>query len=191
MLLYVIVVQDKNSQRQNEARLLARLKRGEASAVKAWYQAYQSIVTNYVANKINHPADVEEIVQDTLINCLKHLPLFAGKSSIKTWMISIARHEIADYYRKQYAKKALQTIPLHQVIIGQVVGDASQVAKKVQQTLSQMRTDYRELLLLKYLDQKQVSTIACELGRSLKSVEADLFRAREDFKELYALADAN
>lgn len=176
-----------SAQNLDQDQLLVRLRQGESRVVRAWFKHYAPILTEYVSHKVDDPQDVEEIVQQTFINCLHHLPVFAGKSSIKTWMIGIARHEIADYYRKQYAKKAVQLIPLHEVIIGQPTGDASLVVQKVRYVLSHMRSDYRELLYLKYIDGQQIKKMAQELGLSFKSVEADLFRARQDFKELYAV----
>lgn len=187
MVLYIDM---KHSVHQSD--LLERLKRGDSAAVRGWFAEYHDEIFQFVCYKISDTTDAEEIVQETFINCLKHLPLFKGDASIATWMKSIARHEVADYYRKKYAKKAIQTIPLHEFILGKElqIEDAHEVATKVKKVLRQMRADYRELLLLKYVDNKQVTNIAAELGRTFKSVEADLFRAREDFKVLYAASDA-
>lgn len=186
MLLYVIVTRDK-TRIKPEKKLLIQLRQGRKGAVREWYESYYDDLYDYVAYKVSKNKDVEEIVQETFINCLKHVSVFAGRSSISTWMKSIARHEIADYYRKKYAKKALQTVPLHKLCLGhEEVINHEQVVYKVKSALSKIRTDYKELLLLKYVDNKKVKTIAQELGRSFKSVEADLFRARRDFKEVYA-----
>ena len=170
---------------EKEQLLLDRLRQGDGSSSEEWFNQYYSILLKFVLFKIPDQADAEEIVQQTFINCLKHLSLFNHKSSILTWMQSIARHEIADYWRKKYAKKAIATIPLLDSFICEPLNDASQVAYKVGLVLDKMRHDYRELLLLKYVDGKQVKVIARELKRSFKSVEADLFRARKSFKELY------
>ncbi|MBU0578508.1 RNA polymerase sigma factor [Patescibacteria group bacterium] len=184
MVLYVIKMRDKISV-EFEEKLLHRLRRGDLVASREWFEKYAPALFKFVSCKISSHEDAEEIVQETFINCLKHLPVFSGKSSIKTWMIAIARHEIADYYRKKYAKKALQTLPLMEELSHEHFDDASVVAKKVVAVLNKMRKDYQELLLLKYVDGKKVRAIAGELRRSLKSVEADLFRARKDFKEIY------
>jgi len=175
-----------------DQQLVRQLKQGRSSAVRAWFRRFHQPLLRFVLMKVSQVDDAEEIVQQTFINCLKHLSLFNEKSSVDTWMKSIARHEIADYYRKRYAKRAIQTLPLHELIIGEEdakIADAHQVSVKVKSVLRKMRQDYRELLLLKYVDGKQVKTIAREWGRTFKSIEADLFRARADFKELYAIAD--
>lgn len=168
-----------------DTELIAQLKTGDESAVKTWFDLYFIRLLRIVEVKVSNKKDAEEITQQTFLNCLKHLPLFLGKSSIWTWMNSIARHEISDYFRKKYAKKALKTIPLSELIPINQISDSDEVSQKVRQVLSHMRADYSELLLLKYADEKKVSVIAKELGKSSKSIESDLFRARKEFKELW------
>lgn len=188
MVLYAIEMRDKISIELNtefEEKLIDRLRHGESTASREWFEKYAPALTKFISYKISNPLDIEEIVQEIFINCLKHLPVFSGKSSIKTWMQAVARHEIADYYRKKYAKKIIKTLPLHELILSEPLLNASQISAKVGVVLGKMRHDYQELLLLKYVDGKKVKAIARELKRSFKSVEADLFRARKDFKELY------
>lgn len=165
--------------------LLQQLKAGSDQAVKTWFDLYFSKLLLIVETKVPDKKDAEEIVQQTFMNCLKHLPLFLGNSSIWTWMNSIARHEVADYFRKKYAKKAIKTIPLSDFLPLTQVSNSDDVAQKVNIVLSQMRDSYKELLLLKYADGKKVAVIAKELGRSVKSIESDLFRARKAFKYLW------
>lgn len=175
----------------SDSQLIEKLKVGNPQAVREWFSRCHQPLLTFVLYKIDSPQDAEELVQETFIQCLKHLPLFNGTASIMTWMQSVARHEIADYYRKKYAKRALRTLPLHQLLESGAIADVHEVSEKVKSALSTMRRDYRELLLLKYIDGKSVKDIANELDKTVKSVEADLFRARQHFKELYATVESS
>lgn len=168
--------------------LLQDLRLGEERAVAVWYQRYHPVLKTYFQNKIEHSEDIEELIQQTFMHCLKHLPLFRGESSIKTWMIKIAQHEVADFYRKKYAKKALKSLPLHDLLFVDSPHDAHETAVIVKKVLSQLSDQYRELLLLKYVDNKTVKEIALEINKTIKSVESDLFRARKEFQALYKVA---
>jgi RNA polymerase sigma factor (sigma-70 family) len=172
----------------DEKQFLEQLKSGDEAAVKNWFDTYYLRLLHIVESRVSDKKDAEEIVQETFLNCLKHLPLFLGKSSIWTWMNSIARHEIADYFRKKYAKKALQTIPLSDLLPLNQISDSDEVSQKVIRVLSQMKAYYQELLMLKYADGKKVAVIADEMNKSIKSIESDLYRARQEFKQLWALA---
>lgn len=172
-----------------ESVLLEGLKDGSPQAVEYWFKHFQPKVLALVSTKVSLEKDAEEITQEIFLNCLKHLPLFRGESSILTWMYSIARHEVADYYRKKYAKKAISLLPLTDLLHLEDVKDAHEVSENVRQVFYQMTQEHRELLLLKYIDQKKVKDIADELGKSVKAVESELFRARVEFKRLYLLLD--
>lgn len=170
----------------SDHQLLLALKSGQPEAVREWFTSFQGKLAAFIALKVSDTHDVDELTQETFLSCLKHLPLFRGESSIWTWMQGIARHEIADYYRKKYAKKALKTIPLSDWFLDQPVADAHETAHQVSAALAALSTEYRELILLKYADKLRVKEIAQRLNRTIKAVEADLFRAREAFKAAYA-----
>lgn len=169
----------------NDSQLLERLRSGEEKAVAQWYREYEKKLLRFVLQKVSNKQDAEEIAHDTFLNCLKHLPLFRGEASIWTWMRRIASHEVADYYRKKYAKRVLQTTPLLDFLFHIEITDASATSQKVKSVFAKMRADYVELLKLKYIDKRKVKDIARELKRSVKSIESDLFRARGEFKTLY------
>lgn len=172
-----------------EKALLSDLKAGLPEAVEVWFQTYKSHLTAFVATKIDNSKDRDELVQEVFLHSLKQLPLFRGESSLWTWMCSIARHEIADYYRKKYAKKALKTIPLMDWLVSSKPHDAEDIAEIVQITLAKMTPKYRSLLLEKYIDEYSVKELAKEHDRSEKAIESDLFRARQEFKVLWAVEE--
>jgi RNA polymerase sigma-70 factor (ECF subfamily) len=165
--------------------LVKQLISGNRNAVRFWYKKFFSDFLNFTLNKVPNRADAEEIVQETFINSLRQISLFRGKSKLKTWMTSILLHEIADYYRKKYAKKALKTIPLFEEILQKPLISSSDLNDKVEEVLYEMKKEYRDLLLQKYFDKKKVKDIAAKMKRTVKAVESDLFRARKEFKEIY------
>ncbi len=169
--------------------LLSQLKTGNSKAVRQWFAQYHDHLFQFVTQKVSQEKDVEELVQDTFLSCLKHLPLFRGESSIWTWMVRIAQHEIADYYRKRYAKKFIHALPLSELLPLGDVSDAHEISQKVRHVLAKMTKEDREILLMKYVDKKKVKQIAHELGRTVKSVESILFRARIEFRELYLVIE--
>lgn len=169
----------------NENILVEALKQGDDLAVEYWFKKYRAKLRQLALSKVSSVQVANEIVQETFISCLQTLNLFQGKSSLLTWMQSVMRHEIADYYRKRYAKKFIQTIPLSDIFLEQNYKDAASSAETVSLVLKQMLQKNRELLLKKYVDCKKVKEIALELGNSVKAVESDLFRARQEFKNLW------
>lgn len=170
---------------KQDKQLLQRLRAGDKRSVRDWHALYFNDLLRVAIFKTSNPDDAEEIVQETFINCLRHLPLFQGKSSIKTWMMSIMRHEIADYFRKKYAKKAIKLLPLVEEILASPLVSSGEIDHWVRTTLAEMTKEKKELLLMKYVDKLKVKEIASKLGKSVKSIESDLFRARREFRGTY------
>lgn len=177
------------SKQLQESQLLQALRNGESKAVRQWYQEYGTKVKAFIAQRITSEADVDEIVQETFMNCLKHLPLFRGEAGIWTWMCGVAKHEVADYYRKKYAKKAINALPLSELLVGtQIHGShetSEQITEHVSHVLKSLSAEAQEILLLKYVDGKKVEEIAELWQKSVKAVESVLFRARRDFRAAY------
>ena len=178
---------------KSDHQLLAQLRAGDERATALWFQTYQPRLTAYISRKLSQPLDVEELVQETFINCLRSLPNFKGNSSLYTWMCSIANHEVADYFRKRYAKKFIKALPLADFIFGDELKsnqsldllDAHQTAETINRVFTKIGRENQELLLLKYVDGQKVKEIARQFGRTPKAIESDLFRARRDFREHY------
>lgn len=170
---------------ENERILVEALKNGDELAVEYWFKKYRPKLQQFARVKLPNSHVVAEIVQESFINCLQTLNLFKGNSSLLTWMQSVIRHEIADYYRKCYAKKFIQTIPLSDFLLDQNCRDAASSAELVTLVLKRMVKENRELLLQKYVDCRRVKEIALEVGETVKAVESNLFRARQEFRALW------
>ncbi|WP_433328377.1 sigma-70 family RNA polymerase sigma factor [Spirillospora sp. CA-294931] len=78
---------------------LALSARGGAPAdVEAFVRASYTDVRRFVAHLAGaHGAD--DLTQETFVRVLRSLPAFAGRSSARTWLLSIARRVVIDRYR--------------------------------------------------------------------------------------------
>lgn len=165
-----------------EDQLIVRLRAGENQAVTEWYQVYVGHIQRQVAAKVAIKEDAEELVQEVFIACLRELVHFRGESSLKTWMLTIARHKIADYYRARYAKKVIHLVALFEGLTLPSTSQVKEQVELVQQTLARLNPAHQELLLAKYVDGKSVRQLAAELATTVKTVESQLFRARNEFR---------
>lgn len=170
---------------QAEQALIERLKNGDSAAVCQWYDEYRPRILSYLEYKTSDSEAANELTNEVFLHALNQLPLFQGKSQLFTWMMGIARHEVADYFRKKYAKRVLHLIPLDVRFHDGITATDSSVTEVVQSILADMPPVQQEMLQMKYVDGKSVADIAHELQRTIKAVEADLFRARRTFRTLY------
>ena len=65
-----------------------------------WVDLHADYLYNYTISRINSHDMAKDIVQDTFYAALKAQDNFQGKASERTWLISILKRKIIDYYKK-------------------------------------------------------------------------------------------
>ncbi|MAD97657.1 MAG: RNA polymerase subunit sigma-70 [Flavobacteriaceae bacterium] len=70
-----------------------------------WVDNYADYLYNYAITRVNNNEVAKDLVQETFFAGIKSADNFKGKSSERTWLISILKRKIIDYYRKINSKK--------------------------------------------------------------------------------------
>ena len=178
-----------------EKKLVSKILSKDKKAVERFYKKYSPKLLNLILLKVDDRGDAEEILQDTFISALDSLPLFSFKSSLFTWLCGIARHEIADFYRKKKIKTILfSRLPALERLASQALGPEEkameeEVKRKIRAVFRRLSEGYAQVLRLKYIEGYSVAQIAKKLGLSFKAAESRLFRARVAFQKEYVRQD--
>ena len=69
--------------------------------VEKWVNKHGDALYSYAITRVFNPEIAEDLVQDTFLSAIKAITNFQHKSSIKTWLISILKRKIIDYFRKK------------------------------------------------------------------------------------------
>ncbi len=70
-----------------------------------WIDLYYDFLFNYTTVRVNDDEDVKDLVQETFVSALKAMDNFEYRCSERTWLISILKRKIVDYYRKKNSLK--------------------------------------------------------------------------------------
>ena len=70
-----------------------------------WIDTYADYLFNYAVVRVNNSDIAKDLVQETFFAGLKSAKNFEGKSTERTWLVSILKRKIIDYYRKINSKK--------------------------------------------------------------------------------------
>ena len=107
----------------DEKELVSQILENDKKAVNIFYKTYQKRLLSFILRKVDNQKDAEEIWQDTFISGLDSLPLFSFRSSLFTWLCSIARHEIADFYQRKKIKTIVfSRFPFLKKIVDKALG---------------------------------------------------------------------
>lgn len=72
-----------------------------------WVATYADSLFNYAMARVGERETAKDLVQETFLSALRGLGGFKGESSEKTWLFSILRNKIIDYYRKKGTAKEI------------------------------------------------------------------------------------
>ncbi|MEO1827332.1 MULTISPECIES: RNA polymerase sigma factor [Pseudomonas] len=93
----------------NEQDLIQRLLKGEQAAYRELVQQYQGAM-RAVAIAIVGTASADEVVQDSWLAVVRNLKGFAGRASLKTWLLTITANTAKSRLRKQRREVLLDDI---------------------------------------------------------------------------------
>ena len=71
-----------------------------------WVEEFSDFLFAFALRRVNSKEDAEDILQETFLSAYKGLEKFEGKSSVKTWLTSILKNKIIDYYRQKSNSKS-------------------------------------------------------------------------------------
>ncbi len=173
---------------------MRRLHRNDPSAIEELYTTYFDRLYSLVYNQVDRDrSTTEDIVQDTFLAAVRSSKRFRGQSSTYTWLCSIAYHKVADFYRRKAseAKHIDRSFNVDALESGEQQvettsyinpTDSMDTTAVVQQAMAGLPWDYRQVLILKYVDELPVLEISKIMRRSPKSIEGLLSRARRALK---------
>lgn len=191
-------VADSTSQ-SYEAELAEKLRSGDSTAMEEFYNIYRNRLYTLVLEQVGRDETVaEDLVQETFLAALSSLDKFRGDSQLYTWLRSIAFHKINDFYRRQArepkpeksspdfdAMKQLEQTGDDEPAILTVM-ESEEIRQSIHQVLGGLPHDYQKVLVMKYLQEMPVLEISQIMGRSPKSVEGLLARARKAMRDTLA-----
>ncbi|MFG2372936.1 sigma-70 family RNA polymerase sigma factor [Streptomyces sp. NPDC048504] len=83
---------------------------GDSVAVDHLVRALHRDVLRYVSHLCADPQAVDDLAQDTFLRALGSLHRFEGRSSARTWLLSIARRAVIDSYRRAAVRPRLSDV---------------------------------------------------------------------------------
>lgn len=127
------------------------------------------------------PQDVDDVVQEVLLAAWRHRASFRGDAAVSTWLFRIAVRKAQNHARWSAVRRrwsggsaddALPAPPLP------CAAERADDALAVRAALRSLRHADREVLVLRYLENRAVDEVASLLGIARAAADARLSRAR-------------
>lgn len=135
--------------------------------------------------------DVEDTLQDVFISAYKNLNDFDQDLKFSSWIYRIAHNKVISHFRKITARPKTVTYEGDTQLLN-ILASSEDMAKELERKhtaeevrviLGELDERYREVLVLKFLEEKDYKEISDILEKPMGTVATLINRAKKQFKE--------
>ncbi len=200
-------------------RCLERARGGDADAFALLFDRYSNLIRMTLRAQISADlrakVDASDLLQETFLTAQRSLRDFEGRDreTFIRWLQVIAARRVADAYRRYlgFEKRDLRReVPLDQLLarcdksavrLANELADSRsgpvslahrrEQAVRLADAMARLPDHYREILQLRYLEQRGLAEIAERLGRSKGAAAMLMARAIEKLREMFEMPPAD
>jgi RNA polymerase sigma-70 factor (ECF subfamily) len=181
----------------SQAELVRSARGGDKEAFYSLVHRCERAVYVAAISILNNPADAEEVAQEAVLKAFANLAQFRGEAEFSTWLIQITINEARLRLRKD-RRHLYESVDEHQTDEEgeyfpkdfadwrEVPSEALQreeLRQALKQALARLAPKYREVLILRDVQQLSTEETAQVLGISEGSVKTRLLRARLQMRD--------
>lgn len=153
-------------------------------AIRSLYELYADDVYRFARLTLGDSTAASDVVQEVFLRAFQSWGIFRKNSSPRTWLMSIARN----YMYSEFRKKRTERKWLAQNRVTESVDDSSDKVESMmmwQDALSKVPESYRQVFVLRHLQNYSVQEMVEILGWSESKVKKTDQRAMTKLREIF------
>ncbi|MEK5448289.1 RNA polymerase sigma factor [Paenibacillus sp. FSL R7-0331] len=168
-----------------EAEWISAVLNGQGQAFGHLVTRYQGMVYRVCIKITGEAESAKDMAQEVFIKAYKALPSFRGQSSFSTWLYRIAYRTCLDWKRandREWRHRSTADYTENDWVTSQTPEQAAlskEASEELDQNLNSLTEPYRSVVQLYYFQHHSYQEIAEQKGVSVKTVESQLYRARQ------------
>ena len=153
---------------------------------------YENKLLRYMKRISNMPEEeLQDILQETFIKAYYNLNNFDSDLKFSSWVYRIAHNSIIDAHRKNKIRPQGNLVDIEDNLLQNIASDTNvlkevdqkYIRKNIEDALENMEQKYREVLVLKFFEEKDYKEISDILKKPMGTVATLLNRAKRKLKE--------
>ena len=194
-----VVLSNPEQGTTREQELIAQVQRGQTGLFYELVCPYERRVYAAALAILRNPTDAEDAAQEAMLKALANIRQFRAEARFSTWLIQITVNE-ALMRRRRERTRMTEGIEDHRDEEGEYTPrdfadwreipsetlERKEVRQKLAEALASLDRKYREVFVLRDIEQLNIQETAEALGISVASVKTRLLRARLMLRDLLA-----
>ncbi len=183
----------------DDAGLVAFTQEGDLEAFELLVRKHQKRMLNIALRLVDDYEEACEVVQDAFVSAHKNIKAFRGDSKFTTWLTAITVNLSKNRLRQVKSRRGHEAFSIDDPVRteeGQIAADPpsnepsvldrlekKDIQKRVQDCIKALEPDFREVLVLRDMQDFSYDEIAGMVKVREGTVKSRLFRAREMVKD--------
>jgi len=166
--------------------IFLKLKSGDSDAFAFFYDKYVTRIYRFVLIKVSSKQVAEDLTQDIFLKTWQHLVDKRHVKSFQAFIFRVARNTVIDYYRQSNKQELpLEYVP-DDIDLSENIEkdlDAALDTNKLLKKIRQLKPEYQEVLLLRYLEDLSIDDISKVIQKDKNNVRVTIHRALAKLKK--------
>lgn len=161
--------------------LASAIRSGSPRANDDVYRLYAPGVRRYCVALLGGRDDADDCVQNTFLKVCNDMRGLDGLDALTSWIMTIARNEVYTVFRKRRNHLPLDDAAdqIWDLETPQLRAERQELLDAVADSLEHLLPTYREVLILREMEQYSYAEIAAMTDSTISAVESRLFKARK------------
>ena len=152
------------------------------------YEEFRPKVRAYVRSKIRDPHDAEDLVSAVFAKVVQKLNTYdPAKASLSTWVYTITRNTVTDFFRTRRTMVALEDYMLDEVPARELTDEA---LENLAEALLSLKEKERDLIVLHYYSGHTLKAIAEMMGMSYINAKVIHKKALNGLREFFGAGES-
>lgn len=147
--------------------------------IEKFYELYSKDIYKFILSLSKDKLIAEDVMQNTFLSSIKSINTFKGKSSVKTWLIGIAKNEYYTYIRKNPLNKSIEGISNVMYI-----EDTNDNYYTIINEIDKLDEVSKEIAILRLVNDLPFKDIGSITGRSENYCRVSFFRIKKKIMEV-------
>jgi RNA polymerase sigma factor (sigma-70 family) len=177
-----------------EIELIAQLQQGNEAAFKQVFEAHQDRIYNTILYMIQSAEEAEDLTQEVFVDVFLSIENFKAHSKLSTWIYRIAVNKALNHQRFKRAKKRLGAVlsifnlstvdNAPDFVHPGILLENKELSASLYKAINELPEKQKTAFVLRQLEDLSYAEIAEVMQTTLSSVEALLFRAKQNLQKI-------
>lgn len=152
-----------------------------------WFTQYGESILTYILLMVRDYQQAEDLTQETFLKAYRSKQQFKERSSVKTWLFSIAHNVTIDHFRKKHPLKHYLGLTMEEkdgMPLPEQIVEMNEESEELYRAIQQLKPTYKHVIILRKLKEFSTAETAHVLNWSESKVKMTLSRALVELEKV-------